>query len=199
MHGHTSSKRKHPGTRKGKKKEERNDSRVREKPTGDGTWRGCNTARMQKERQKKRRKNGEREAGRREGKKRPKTYDRQVDATSVSAQESRPRVTVGKHNGWESSNNAQRLSHNAPRGQLANGGGQHARVYPVILPSVFSSSFSLSLSCPSLSSVTFSPSKSTNSWNGTPESTLKLALGARFRRACSAGWIGGVKSRRETR
>jgi len=71
MHGHgrRSSERKHPGTRKGKKKEEKNDSRVREKPTGDGTWRGCNTVKTQKERQKKRRKNGEREAGRREGKK----------------------------------------------------------------------------------------------------------------------------------
>lgn len=199
-HGHRSSKRKHPGTRKGKKKEERNDSCVREKPTGDGTWRGCNTARMQKERQKKRRKNGEREAGRREGKKRPKTHDRQVDATSVSAQKSRPRVTVGKHNGWESSNNAQRLSHNAPRGQLANGeGGNMLGCIPSYPRSFLHLPPPPLLPFPPLSSVTFSPSKSTNSWNGTPESTLKLALGARFRRACSAGWIGGVKSRRETR
>lgn len=38
---------------------------------------------------------------------------KQVDA--ASAQESGPCVT-GKHNAWESSNNAQRLSHNAPGG-----------------------------------------------------------------------------------
>lgn len=45
-------------------------------------------------------------------KRRPKTH-KQVDA--ASAQESGPCVT-GKHNAWESSNNAQRLSHNAPGG-----------------------------------------------------------------------------------
>lgn len=166
-------------TRKGKKRGEKWFTCPWETNRGDGT---------QKKGRKKRRKNGEREAGRREGKKRPKTHDGQVDA----AQESRLRVTVGKHNGWESSNNAQRLSHNAPRGQLLQRARNH-RVYPVILLSVLSSS-SPSLSRPSLFSVTFSPSKSTNSWNGTPESTLKLGPGARFRRACSAGWIG-VKSR----
>jgi hypothetical protein len=36
------------------------------------------------------------------------TTSGQVDAASVSAQESGPCVT-GKHNAWESSNNAQRL------------------------------------------------------------------------------------------
>lgn len=142
-----------------------------------------------KRNKKEKEKRGEREAG--EGKKRPKThYNGQVDAASVSAQESGPHVTVRKHNGWESSNNAQRLSHNAPRGQLANGLLQRARdhvgprVYPVILPPVlltrfrphvaisffFFFFFALSLSfflSPALFPVTFSPSKSTNSWNET--------------------------------
>lgn len=187
-----------------KKKEERNDSRVHEKAADDGTRNVTRQGHKKGDEEKKKEaeKTRTRSRRRRRKKKAEKTHDDgQVDAASVSAQESRPRVTVGKHNGWESSNNAQRLSHNAPRGQLASGLLQRARerrnhrVYPVILPSsyyfyrVSAIRVALSFFRPSLFfRVTSSPSKSTDSWNETAESDSETSS----RRTFSSRLLSGV-------
>lgn len=56
----------------------------------------------------------------------------------MSARESRPRIT-GKHHTWESSNNAQRLSHNVPggnsRGQTRSTGAKRGAGTPPSLAS----------------------------------------------------------------
>lgn len=52
--------------------------------------------------------------GREAGEKKKKEGQKRAGEGAVSAQESGPVYVTEKHNVWESSNNAQRLSHNAP-------------------------------------------------------------------------------------